>query len=67
MWKHCMRIVTFTSILSCSYHGIAQGSISGFYNKKGIEFEIKNINKKIKTGEIDPFNAASKLFYGNKS
>jgi len=35
MWKHCMRIVTFTSILSCSYHGIAQGSISGFYNKKG--------------------------------
>tara|TARA_Y100000591_G_scaffold142539_1_gene122472 strand:- start:1343 stop:2362 length:1020 start_codon:yes stop_codon:yes gene_type:complete len=38
-----------------------------FYNKKGIEFEIKNINKKIKTGEIDPFNAASKLFYGNKS
>ena len=38
-----------------------------FYNKNGIQSEIKNINKKIKEGNIDPFNAASKLFYGKKS
>ncbi|WP_298514267.1 hypothetical protein [uncultured Kordia sp.] len=35
MRKRILKICIFISILSCSYHGMAQGAISGFYNKKG--------------------------------
>ncbi len=38
-----------------------------FLNKKGVKAEIDDIKKKILSGKIDPFNAASKLFHKNES
>ncbi|MBC8755844.1 hypothetical protein H2O64_14295 [Kordia sp. YSTF-M3] len=35
MWKHVLKISCFIGIFSNSFYGIAQGPISGFYNKKG--------------------------------
>ena len=35
MWKHFFKISLFIIIVCNSFYGIAQGTISGFYNEKG--------------------------------
>ncbi len=38
-----------------------------FFNKDGINIEIKKMIKVVKEGKKDPFNAATELFYGHES